>query len=184
MKEYRLSVPWMYFTGIERGKITALFFDKVPYSLDGIKTGDLVKINLQDSCQKMYFERSNIISFNQVDDDLVKRAGFATKELLSYHLMDRFNIANFGTSKHSKINNELFYVIYLIDDPEKITFNDGECCCTFKKNNNVFSTYLNNKYVKEWSKKNKPYTYTTTSFEYDKDLYNPEYDDKPWRTWS
>lgn len=180
MKEYNLSIPWMYFTGIEAGEITVLFFDKIPFSLDKIKSGDLLKISIFDSCQKMYFDHSEIIPFKEVDNDLAKKAGFATKELLSSHLMERFDMLKYSLSKESKIDNELFYVIYLVNDPEEITFSDGECSCKVDYDDNVISTYLNNKYVKEWKKKNKVCPYTMNTLQYNKDFYNPEYDDKPW----
>ena len=180
MKEFNLSIPWMYFTGIEQGEISVLFFEKLPYGFEEVEKGDLIKIETYGNVQKMYFDHSLILPFKDIDDSIARKAGFATRELLSAHLASRFDIKKYEFTTTSKIDRELFYVVFLTDDPEKVSFSDGECSCKFDKYKNIKYTTIDNKKIQEWCKGLTPYRYSTSMGTYKEDFYNPEYDDKPW----
>lgn len=122
MKEFNLTLPWMYFSGLKNGDIKILFFEKLPFKED-LKKGDLIIFNDFDLKLKMYFDYSKILSFKDVTNDMAKKAGFANRELLCDHLMNRFDITSYSFLSNSKIDKELFYMLVLTDDP---VFSDGE----------------------------------------------------------
>lgn len=116
MKEFTETLPWVYFKGIQDGKITVLFFEKM--KMDGAAFGDLINFVHLGAKVKMYFDHGEIISFRDVTDEIAQKAGFANRELLSEHLMNRFNIESFDFSIESKIDDELFYMVFIVDDPD------------------------------------------------------------------
>lgn len=123
MKRLSLTIPWMYFTGIQSGDISVLFFDKV--RIPDAKKGDLISLYHNESVKK-YFISGKPIAFKEVTNDIAKSAGFASRELLANHLMERYNIPQYNifTSK-SQIDDEIFYMIEIADDPVN-TYYDGE----------------------------------------------------------
>lgn len=122
MKENSLTLPWMYFSGLKRGEIRILFFDKFPFKED-VKKGDLITFVNFNSKIKMYFNYSEILPFKDVTDDIAKKAGFINRDLLAEHLIKRFNIESYSFIGEPAIDDELFYMLVLVDDP---VFNDGE----------------------------------------------------------
>lgn len=122
-----LNVDWMYFNAIRDGKIHALFFPNEV--LSGLKKGEIFKIDCGRSTIKVYFKEVKMISFRNVTDKMVNEAGFKSKELLAYHLQQKYDIPNFTwiTPNVSKaFEAELFFYIAFEDDPSKIFVSDGE----------------------------------------------------------
>lgn len=168
-----LNVEWMYFNGIRDGKITAVFFDTE--KLPDLKKGDLFEISFYKHTLKMYFNYSKKISFRQVSEDLAKKAGFETRELLCDHLINKYNISSFPLfNTESLIDDELFYVIVFTDDPEKITYGDGEREYKPKFIDSIKSITMDSDSCSPKVKlyENSPY--------YINEMYNPEYDTKFW----
>lgn len=170
----RLVVNEMYFNGIKNGKITAIFFDhKV---LDVLKKGDLFEIyNSSEERLKMYLNEVKILSFGEVTDKLVQKAGFATKELLAYHLCQRYNITAFPLfgGVGSTINEELFCVVTFSEDIGDIYVDDGEV----KKYLNETSIDQNIIYKTDFSPQDVRYPnfdVDNLPFELD-EAFNPEY---------
>lgn len=122
MKDITLSLPWMYFTGIQNGDISIIFFDKVPFSKE-VSRGDLITFHGFQKKIKTYFDSCKIISFREVTDDIAKKAGFANRDLLADHLIQRLNIEAHNILSHQKIDDVLLYMLIITDDP---TFSDGE----------------------------------------------------------
>ena len=122
MKDITLTLPWMYFTGIQNGDISIIFFDKVPFS-EEVSKGDLITFHGFREKIKTYFDSCKIISFKEVTDDIAKKAGFANRDLLADHLMQRLNIEAYSILSHKKIDDVLLYMLIITDDP---TFSDGE----------------------------------------------------------
>ena len=88
-----LKIPYIYFSGVKNGDITVLFFEKA--QLDGVKKGDLIEVSNINEKIKMYFDSARLMIFKDVDDELAKEAGFATRDLLANHLYERFNSTAF-----------------------------------------------------------------------------------------
>lgn len=162
-----LSINWMYFTGIRDGKITALFFDcEKNYNL---RKGDLFRIFYnKDHEVKMYFDSAKVISFREVDDRLAKKAGFATKELLSSHLIKEYNLSDFHFGVEDHLRDKLFYVITFVDDPSKIFYDNGE------NKSNV--AYIDNIKSLIPRKEQLEYCSNIDKCSYINEMYNPEYD--------
>ena len=128
-KNFNLTLPWMYFNGIKSGDITVLFFDRYPFEGD-IEKFDLITFSDFNTKIKMYFKDSKILAFKNVTEDLAKKAGFANKDLLAAHLIDRFNITSYTLVGKPTICDELFYMLVLTDDPN-LTASDGEVTLKF-----------------------------------------------------
>ena len=157
MTDFRLLTHWMFFTGLRNGKISILFFESE--QLPGVKKGDLVTLYWDKEEEiKLYLKEAKPIVFRYVTDEQAQKAGFATKELLSYYLMQKYNLTSYRATVDSHIPDRIFYILEFVDDPTKIDYSDGE-------------TYRERKDVK--GLKSVYYAPTVNT-------YNPEYDEKPW----
>lgn len=165
-----LSINWAYFTGIRDGKITALFFDcEKNYNL---RKGDLFKIFYnKDNEVKMYFDSAKAMSFREVDDKLAKKAGFATKELLSNHLIKEYNLSDFHFGVEDHLRDKLFYVITFVDDPSKLLYDNGE-----NKFNLVHVSREPQIKSLVPKKTQLDYCKNVDESDYVNEMYNPEYD--------
>jgi len=140
MTELRLSVPWMFITGLMKGKISILFYETE--ELHGAKKGDLVELYWDDANSiKLYLKEAKPIVFRDVTDKIAKKSGFATKELLSYYLMQKYNITSYRMTPEAHIPDRLFYMIEFIDDPENIEYSDGETIRNTTKVPNVNTVF-------------------------------------------